>query len=190
MTILFGGAFNPPHVAHKIICEIAHDEYKPENFIIIPTPNPPHKTLNNNISFDVRVKWCLSSFNSKFTISDIEKNMKKPSYTLNTIKYFYKNYSDIHLLIGEDMLNTFDKWYKWKEILSKCKLIVFPRFTEKKTKNLVEHIKLDAPIIDISSTLIRQRISNRKTIKYLVEETIIDDVIKHFSGGDKFEHRY
>jgi nicotinate-nucleotide adenylyltransferase len=184
MLILFGGSFNPPHIGHKIIAEIAYDEFKPEKFIIMPSPTPPHKTIEHIADYTKRYLWCKDVFNDNyFEVSNLEAILTKPSYTVKTIEYLFHYYKVIYLLIGEDSLINFKKWYKWEDILKKAKLIVYPRyFTEKKNYvDNVEHIMLQSPIIDISSTLIRERIKNGKTVKGMVDDKIIDEVKSFYS---------
>ncbi|BBE31865.1 putative nicotinate-nucleotide adenylyltransferase [Tepiditoga spiralis] len=180
MIVLFGGTFNPPHIAHKIIAEVAYDELKPSRFLIIPASVPPHKTNNFIVDFNIRYNWLKKVFSSKFEISNIENKLPKPSYSFQTIEYFSKK-DKVILLIGEDSLLNFKKWYKWEEILKKCTLAVYPRFFKNKINTDIPYIKINSPLIDISSTTIRNRITQKKTINGMVEDKIKDEIIKVYT---------
>ena len=185
MIILFGGRFNPPHVGHRIVAESAYDEMKPEEFFILPTPNPPHKSATQLVSFDKRYHWCKRVFwGSYFTVSDIEAKLPVPSYTFQTLQFFSNYYSDIWLLIGEDSLRDFKKWYKWEEILKLARLLVYPRYFDEigfKSSKL-EFVRLYCPIIDISSSYVRDRIEKGKTVKGYVDDSIVEDVVATYKN--------
>ncbi|AEX84698.1 nicotinate/nicotinamide nucleotide adenylyltransferase [Marinitoga piezophila KA3] len=185
MIVIFGGTFNPPHIGHRIIAEYAYDYLKPDKFLIIPAYTPPHKLENSDIAnYDKRIEWCKNTFPSeRFEISRIEEKLDKPSYTLQTVKFLKEKYNDeIYLLIGEDSLISFHTWYKWKELLKNVTLVVYKRFSEKlKFENYnIEHIFLDSPIIEISSTNIRERIRKKLSIYGMVSDSIVDDILKTF----------
>lgn len=176
MIIFFGGSFNPPHIGHKIIANIAYDEFKPDRFIVSAAPNPPHKKKIDIVDTQKRIFFCKKTFDDSFEISDIEKSLSEPSYTLKTLEYLKKYDNNIFLLIGEDSLFNFNKWYKYEDILKISKLLVYPRLGYSTKNIIIPHIRLKAPIIEISSTDIRNRIKNKKTIKGMVEESIEEEI--------------
>jgi nicotinate-nucleotide adenylyltransferase len=100
---------------------------------------------------------------------------------LKTLKYLKKLDDDILLLIGEDSLFNFKKWYKYEDILKISKLLVYPRLGFD-TNNNITHIKLKAPIIEISSTEIRERVKKHKTIKGMVVESLEEDIKKIYTN--------
>ncbi|MDN5341851.1 nicotinate (nicotinamide) nucleotide adenylyltransferase [Oceanotoga sp. DSM 15011] len=183
MIIIFGGSFNPPHIAHKIIAEFAYDKFKPDKFLILPASIPPHKESNSIASFQKRFDMCKKTFKSKyFEVSDLENKLKKPSYTVRTLDYLKDFDTNLNLLIGEDSYMNFDKWFEYEKILSFSKLIVYPRFFDRrgfKHKNF-EHIELSSPIIDISSSMIRKRIKEKKSIKGLISDDIYNITINTY----------
>lgn len=181
MIIFFGGSFNPPHIGHKIIANIAYDDFKPDRFIISATPKPPHKKNLDIVDTQKRKIFCEKTFTDSFEISDIEEKLSEPSYTLKTLEYLKKYDDEILLLIGEDSLFNFKKWYKYEDILKISKLLVYPRLGFN-TNNNIPHIKLKAPIIEISSTEIRERVKKHKTIKGMVIESLEEDIKKIYTN--------
>jgi len=114
------------------------------------------------------------NYNLKAT--DIEFNMPKPSYTIDTLVYLTEKYPDhdFKLIIGEDNLKSFPKWKNHDIILEKHGLYVYPR-PQAKPSELTEHknVKLvEAPMMDISATFIRKCVKENKSIKYLVPAAV------------------
>lgn len=181
MIVVFGGSFNPPHIGHRIIAEYAYDYLKPKKFLIIPAVLPPHKLEEKNIAnFDIRKKWCEITFpKERFTVSDIENHLPKPSYTYQTVLKLKELYNDnIYLLIGEDSLINFHTWFKWKELLKEVTLVVYKRYSEKlKFDNYnLSHIFLNSPLIEISSSEIRERIKKGQSIYGMVNDSIVNEI--------------
>jgi nicotinate-nucleotide adenylyltransferase len=181
MIVVFGGSFNPPHIGHRIIAEYAYDYLKPKQFLIIPAVLPPHKLEEKNIAnFDIRKKWCEITFpKERFTVSDIENLLPKPSYTYQTVLKLKEMYNDdIYLLIGEDSLINFHTWFKWKELLKEVTLVVYKRYSEKlKFDNYnLSHIFLNSPLIEISSSEIRDRIKKGQSIYGMVNDSIVNEI--------------
>ncbi|KAF2955335.1 nicotinate (nicotinamide) nucleotide adenylyltransferase [Marinitoga sp. 38H-ov] len=180
MIVIFGGSFNPPHIGHRIIAEYAYDFIKPKKFLIIPAVMPPHKLEEKNIvDFNLRKKWCEITFpKERFEVSDIEKHLPKPSYTYQTVLKLKEKFDDIYLLIGEDSLINFHTWYKWRELLKEVTLVVYKRYHEKlKFDNYnLPHIFLNSPLIEISSSEIRNRIKKDLSIYGMVNDNIVDEI--------------
>ncbi|KLO25026.1 MULTISPECIES: nicotinate (nicotinamide) nucleotide adenylyltransferase [unclassified Marinitoga] len=189
MIVIFGGSYNPPHIGHRIIAEYAYDYLKPDKFLIIPAVIPPHKLKNNDIAdFKIRFSWCKKTFPQKrFIISNIEEILPKPSYTYQTVTYLKEKYNgEIFLLIGEDSLVNFHTWYKWKDLLKEVTLVVYKRYSEKlKFDNYnLPHIFLNSPLIEISSTEIRDRIKKDLSIYGMVDDKISNEVINYYKNNN------
>lgn len=183
MTIIFGGTFNPVHIGHKLIAEYTYDLYKPNKFYIIPNYIPPHKNKDLN-NYEFRFSCLEKIFDKRFTVSNIERKLEGKSYTINTLKEIKKEDTDLYLLIGEDSLKSFKNWYKYEEILNNAKLLVYKRNIEP-YKTDIPHIMLKCPIIDISSSVIRKRISLAQSIKGYVNDKIEEDIIKEYKISNK-----
>lgn len=184
-TGIMGGTFNPIHNAHIKIALSAKKQYCLDRIIFITGGNPPHKTAD--VTADDRFKMTSLAIKSieGFEDDDFEVNRTEKSYSLHTFKYLREKYPDDELffIIGEDSLVDLNKWYKPEEILELCSLLVFPRNS---LKTLDEEIKsamqiygnkifpINAPIFDISSTEIRKKLSENKSVDGLIPENVYD----------------
>lgn len=136
MTVIFGGAFNPPHKAHIELAKNVALRTDVKKILVVPTFLSPHKDASNTSFFD-RFNMCKQAFSDipKAEICDIEKELSGKSYTYNTLLAFKKKGEEnLALLIGGDMAESFDTWYKYQEILNMCKLFVFSRNGKINTK--------------------------------------------------------
>lgn len=187
---IMGGTFNPIHNAHLLIAELAREEYGLERIIFVTGGNPPHK--ESNVSAEHRFKMTRLAIedNEYFEDDDFEIKRSEKSYTLHTLKFLKDKYpeDELFFIIGEDSLADLPKWYKTEEILELCSLLVFARKSHKTflgtlnkmRKKYKENIyPISAPIIEISSTDIRNRIRDTKSIKYMVPDKVIEYVKEH-----------
>ncbi len=187
---IFAGTFNPIHTAHLIIAEGVRSELDLAKIMFIPSCVPPHRD-NNIVSASHRfnmVKLAISE-NPYFEASDIELKLQGVSYTYNTILKLYEDKDikgKINFIIGADAFNKIDSWYKYKELADLVNFVVLARPKSLHPQNILNNIQLsdfsyqfvEVPQVDISSSFIRQKIKEKKSIKYLVskqvEEYIID----------------
>lgn len=186
---IFGGAFDPLHIGHYIIANVVLDELKLEKLFIVPTFISPFKYRQGDNDADFRFNMLEKVFksNHRIEISDYEINKKQISYSINTINYFHDRFNvSPYFIIGEDNFISIKKWKNSKEIIEKVKFAVYPRRIENENiknadnKEIIEHIDICAPKIDISSTMIRERIYNNKTIDGMVPDKILDEVREHY----------
>lgn len=141
---IFGGTFNPPHLGHKHLAEEIRETANLDKIIIIPAFTPPHKASKELADGVHRMKMCELLFNDSFyDISDIEIKRQGKSYTVDTVTELKKLYPDdeLFLIIGADMLMSFDKWYRYEAILADVKLCVSVRDDEVKTADLCSYAK-------------------------------------------------
>ena len=128
---LFGGTFNPPHVGHLRLARLAADAAALDVVIIMPARVPPHKEAPGLAGGADRFALCQSTFSDdpRFIVSDLELQREGKSYTVETMRMLRDNYPDdkLFLIIGSDMLLSFDCWYQYEEILSLCTLLVLSR---------------------------------------------------------------
>lgn len=179
---IFGGSFDPPHLGHLILAEQARIAKNLDKIIFVPSGISPHKkeiTLAKHrfIMTKIAIKG-----NDFFEVSDLEIKKQEISYTIDTIKYFEKIYSQIYYIIGQDWLENIKTWKDWQQILKIAKFLVGQRQSAEREidKEILENIEFfPMPIIEISSTDIRQRVKNSSSIKYLVPTQVRKYIYKH-----------
>lgn len=182
---LFFGSFNPIHLGHLIIANYILENTDLNKIWFIVSPQNPLKNTNDLLDDTIRLKLVRLAIksNNKFKASDIEFKLSKPSYTINTLKYLKSKHKtkDFVLIVGEDNLDSFEKWKDYREILNDYELYVYPRTNSKANKNLnFQNIhKINAPLIEISSTYIRENIKLNKSIRYLLPEVVRKEIEKN-----------
>ena len=170
---IFGGTFDPPHTGHLIIAELAREQLKLDKVVFVPAFTPPHKLHREHASPAQRYRMVKLAIrgNKFFEASRMELNRKGISYTVDTLKSFRQKYprSELFLIVGSDNLVDFDLWRSPSEILTMATVAVYEReaILPKRNSSLNE-IKLSGPRIDISSSSIRKRIMEGRTIRYLI----------------------
>lgn len=187
-TGIFGGAFNPVHNGHVRLAEEAVKQLKLKRLLIIPTFESPHKATKL-APFDDRAEMCRLAFGhiSGAEVSDIERSLGGTSYTINTVRELKRQYPDeqFFLLIGGDMLYSFDKWFKYESILNEVKVCAVARGGDSYSDmlefaNEMGKIRvLPTQALDISSTEIREKISSGGDISGLVPEGAAEYIAQH-----------
>jgi nicotinate-nucleotide adenylyltransferase len=177
---LFGGSFNPPHIAHQLIC-LYLIEYKDfDRIILIPCHSHP---FNKDLAdFDHRLEMCkllVESLGNKATISTVERFLAQQTnnknYTIDTIKDFVNRFPDYEftLVIGSDIVNDLDKWKDFHEIRKLVDIMVHSRSGHVAPNNNIwrfDITEFDGP--EISSTEIRRRINAGESIDNVVPTSI------------------
>ncbi|MBT6881515.1 MAG: nicotinate-nucleotide adenylyltransferase [Flavobacterium sp.] len=169
---LYFGTFNPIHVGHIIIANHLVEYSDLDEVWMVVTPHNPHKKksslLANHHRFEL-VYLALQKY-TKIKPSDIEFKLPQPNYTVNTLAHINEKYPqhEFSLIMGEDNLKSFHKWKNYDVILENHTIYCYPRISNGEIKSKLENHpkihKIDAPIIEISATLIRQGIKNNKNV--------------------------
>ena len=178
---LFGGAFNPPHLAHLVVAESARVLGRLDRVLWIPTHIPPHKSAESFASAADRlemVRLAIDS-NSDFEISTVEIDRDDVSYMIDTVAILKQQFpdADFSLIMGGDSLEQFHSWYQFERLLREVKLIAFERpehhFDRVSTDILNATTVLpDTPSLSLSSSDIRARVAQGLSIRYLVPDTV------------------
>lgn len=185
---IFGGTFNPIHIAHTTIAANFVEQLDLDVCFFVPTYISPFRQNEaNQASAEDRlamVKLAIAG-NSKFQIDEFEIEQKGISYTINTILYFKAKYPDaiIYLLIGGDQAEHFDNWYNWQEILYHAKLCIAQRPLVDYSNNSIfmklainseMPICIDTPLMEISSTQIKEKIKQSESTKGLLAKEVAE----------------
>lgn len=183
---IFGGAFNPVHKGHINLAKSYLESLSLDKLLIIPTAVPPHKTAAELADEADRMNMLLLAFEDmvKVEVSDIEFQRKGKSYTFDTITQLRKNYEndELFLIIGEDQFLSFDKWYKYEEILSQVVLCTAAReenkrdkisaFAEILLKGKSNYFLADFAPVVVSSSEIRAKLKCGKDVSNLLPEKV------------------
>ena len=194
---IYGGSFSPVHTGHVLAARAFLSVTDADKLIIMPARRPPHKSLDGMISDSQRVDMCRLAFETdgqlcgKCEVSTFELERDSVSYTVDTIEHFrFLGYEDISLLVGTDMLLSFERWYRFADILSYVTLCYVDRSEDmrERTRKHAEYLEsrygarviaIDADVFEVSSSEIRELIADGKSITGLVGEKVEEYIIKN-----------
>ncbi len=177
---LYFGTFNPIHIGHLIIANEMVENSDLDEIWMVVTPHNPFKKksslLENHHRFEL-VYRATESYD-KIKPSDIEFKLPQPNYTVHTLANAVESYpnKEFCLIMGEDNLKSFHKWKNYETILAHHAIYVYPRVSEGSVahqfKNHPKIHSIKAPIIELSSTMIRKGIKEQKNIKPLLPKEV------------------
>lgn len=188
---LYFGSFNPIHVGHLIIANYMAEYTDFDQVWLVVSPHNPHKKKASLLADNHRltlVKIAIEG-NAKLRASDVEFKLKTPSYTVTTLAHLKETFpeNDFSLMMGEDNLRSFHKWYNYEEIINNHKIYVYPRVLTvqelqkdeqaRGVSKVINHENIvfceDVPVMKISSSFIRKAIKNRKDVSYMLSEPVL-----------------
>lgn len=194
---LFGGTFDPIHHGHLIVARAVAEQLDCERVVFVPAPNPPHKMGSDLSDAAHRLEMAKLAIagEPRFEVSDIELRRSGPSYTILTVQAYRQTIGpDVPLawIVGGDSLSELHTWYRVGELVDLCRIVtaVRPgyetpdlsvlrqRLGDGQIARLVGDI-LTTPRIDISSTDIRRRIREGRSVRYLLPEPVIEYLNTH-----------
>ena len=178
---LYFGSFNPIHIGHLIIANHVLNETSLEKIWFIVSPQNPLKKSNSLLNeFDrLHLVRLAVQDDNRIKCSDIEFSLSKPSYTTNTLAFLTEKYPEhkFSIIMGSDSYQNLDKWKNFETIVSNYSIYVYKREGHEINKFWGERpVILNAPLIQISATQIRDHIKNSKSIRYLVPETVREEI--------------
>jgi nicotinate-nucleotide adenylyltransferase len=173
---LFGGTFDPPHIGHLLVSQTVCEAEYFDKILFIPAFQPPHKRDITPVDERISMLELAVEGNPNFEISDVELKRKGVSYTIDTVKAIKTEMSlknnEIFYLMGSDSLLEFQHWKEPEGILKECQVIVAirPGFRPSDIPSwILQRIQFaNIPRFEISSTNIRHRWVENKTIRYMV----------------------
>jgi len=194
---LFGGTFDPIHLGHTTVAAAAAEHIGAEAVVFIPARCSPLKDFFPEASDSDRLQMIALAIanNKNFQLSACELKKSKPSYTLETVKRFQGDYgrdTSIYWLIGADNIDDLRRWYKVVELIDECNLSVmyragceipdFAKFSDIWGSGRVEKLQkniIKTPLIDISSTEIRNRLAAGRDVTDMLSPLVADYIRKH-----------
>ncbi len=175
---LYFGTFNPIHIGHLIIGNHMSNHTDLDEVWFVVSPHNPFKNKNILLDDHARLELVYRAIKDydRLRVLDIEFGLPRPSYTVNTLVHLTEEYPNINfsLIMGGDNLNSFHKWKNYEVILENHELYVYPRLATTPS-SLDNHEKVNlvgAPIMQISSSFIRNAIKNKKDIRAMLPENV------------------
>lgn len=177
---LYFGTFNPIHIGHLIIANHMVENSKLDEIWMVVTPHNPFKKKSSLLDNHHRLEMVYRATESydKITPSDVEFNLPQPNYTVFTLASLTEKYPthNFNLIMGEDNLKSLHKWKNYEAILEDYNIYVYPRISEGKVETRFDkHPKIhlvEAPIVEISSTMIRNGIKEQKNMRPLLSNSV------------------
>ena len=198
---LYFGSFDPIHIGHLIIANYMANYTDLDQVWFVVSPLNPLKKHRHLIADQHRLQMVYLAIrdNEKLYASNVEFDMPKPSYTIDTLEVLEAKHPDLSfsLIMGEDNLRTLHKWKAYKEIIERLPILVYPRDLadgEDGADDAVEipaeltgaNIRVcEAPLMKISSTFIRRAIQNHQDVRYL----LVDEVVLYIANNYLYENR-
>jgi nicotinate-nucleotide adenylyltransferase len=190
---LLGGTFDPIHVGHLIVAEEARTRLDLSQVFFVPAGQPPHK-LKQEITRSERrlamIELAIAG-NESFAISRLDVDRPGPAYSIDTIRLFREAWGgdvEPYFIVGGDSLSELPTWHQPERLIRLCHVVAVPRpgyqvrldeldRTLPGAASLIQ--VLEAPLVDISSTEIRQRVREGRSIRYLVPDAVERYIREH-----------
>ena len=174
---LFFGSFNPIHHGHLMVASFIANHTDLQQIWLVVSPQNPHKTQTSLLNEYDRLHLAQLAIedDAQIKVSDIEFKLPKPSYTIDTLTYLQEKYPQhqFHVIMGSDSFQNLPKWKNFEALVKNYQFIVYRRpgfdITEKFGADVTY---LEAPMLELSATLIRNNCKDGITIRYLVPEDV------------------
>jgi nicotinate-nucleotide adenylyltransferase len=190
---VFGGTFDPPHHAHRILAAEALEQLELERILWVLTPNPPHKVEINITPVEQRLAMlqAMLAVEDRFELSRVDIDRSPPHFALETLRALRKQYPQACLvfLMGGDSLRDLPTWHEPQAFLDACdELGVMRRASDHSYLEALESVLpalklklrwIDTPLLEISASWIRQRVSAGRTYRYYVPEVVYRIIETH-----------
>jgi len=181
---LYFGSFNPVHIGHLIIAKHVLNSTDLKQVWMIVSPQNPLKSSGSLINEYARLSLLQTALDGEYNLkaSKIEFNLPKPSYTVNTLAYLKEKYPqhEFSVIMGSDSFCNLTKWKNYEVIIKNHMLYIYNRLGFPVENTLNASIKiLEAPLLEISSTRIRKLIKEGKSIRYLLPDSVKEEIEKN-----------
>jgi len=189
---VLGGTFNPPHIGHLVCAQEAHDQLGLDRVVLMPAGVPPHKEVEADPGAEARYALCEAAVvgDERFAVSRLELDRAGRSFTVDTLRALHDHspQDDITFIAGGDMARSLPSWREPEEILSLATLAVAERAADKRDAISAAIAPLagsdrvrffDMPRIDVSSSLVRERVASGHSIRYLVPDAVADAIAQN-----------
>jgi len=180
-TGLFFGSFNPIHIGHLVIAEYMVEFTELDKVWFVISPQNPLKPERSLLSEKQRLQMVRQAieFDNRFKASTVEFDLPRPSYTINTLTHLKEKYpkQEFALIMGADNITTLHKWKNYEHLLESNEIYVYPR---KESCTIPDYAKrpsvhlTEAPVMEISSTFIRNAIKDKKDVRHMLPAQVAE----------------
>jgi len=189
---ILGGTFNPPHMGHLVMAQEALDQLDLDRVVLMPVAVPPHKEAREDPGAAARLDLCRLAVagDERFEVSSLEIDRGGASFTVDTLKELHdvEPEHDLTFIVGGDMAQSLPAWREPEAILTLARLAVAEREGVRR-EDIARRLDplhdgsrvvfFDMPRIDISSTLVRDRVAAGAPVRYLVPDAVADHIGRH-----------
>lgn len=183
---IFSGSFNPIHIGHIILGSYLCEFTDLDEVWFVVSPQNPLKEAGSLIEDALRiemVRLALEEYDRMF-VSDVEFKLPRPSYTIDTLRYLSDNYPDksFSLIIGGDNWRQFHRWKEYQTLINNYSIMVYPRMGDMVLipRELEASVRcVSAPIVEISSTFVRENIGRGRNMRSFVPPLVYDFIVKN-----------
>lgn len=189
---ILGGTFDPPHVGHLILAEYSAEALELDHLFLVPAADPPHKQGEIKASVQHRLAMLDRAIgrNERFSLSRLDVDRPGPHYSYDTVRIVKKQYPDAELffVMGGDSFRDLPMWYDPQKIIALSKVVVMRRPYDNITPDMHEAvlpglaeraILVNAPLLEISSSDIVERLRQGRSVRYLVPDAVLDYIAEH-----------
>jgi nicotinate-nucleotide adenylyltransferase len=188
---MLGGTFNPPHIGHLVCAQEAHAQLRLDRVVLMPAGQPPHKQVAEDPGAAARAELCTLAIggDERFGVSRLELDRPGRSYTVDTLKLLRDEHpqDDLTFIVGGDMARSLPTWREPEAVLELATLAVAERAGSEREEirgelralgaSSVERVRFfDMPRIDVSSSLVRERVATGRPIRYLVPDGVAEAI--------------
>lgn len=180
---LYFGSFNPIHNGHLIVANYLLNETHVERLWFVVSPQNPHKKENTllNEYHRLHLVKLATENDERIKVSDIEFSLPRPSFTIDTITYLTEKYPqhEFSILMGADSFQNLPNWKNATQLVERCNIFIYPRQGFSIDNKLGARIQLiNAPLLSLSATYIRNCVAESKSIRYMVPDAVREEIEK------------
>ena len=189
---ILGGTFNPPHIGHLVCAQEAASQLGLDTVVLMPVHEPPHKEAIDDPGAEHRLELCrlAASKDGRLAVSDFEARRPGRSFTVDTLRALHETSpgDELTFIVGGDMARTLPEWREPEEVLALATLAVAEREGAKRDE-IAERVAglrggdriafFDMPRIDVSSSMVRERVAAGRPIRYLVPDEVAEYIGAH-----------
>jgi nicotinate-nucleotide adenylyltransferase len=190
---ILGGTFNPPHVGHLLCAQEAHAQLALDRVVLMPAGQPPHKSIASDPGPQARRELCRLAIgdDERFEVSDLELARPGRSYTVDTLRALRDSdpHADLTFIVGGDMARSLPTWREPEAVLELATLAVAERAGAERAdirgelrglRGADERVTFfDMPRVDVSSSLVRERVATGRPIRWLVPDAVAEEISEH-----------